>query len=202
MKILATIFLLCSGLSEINAQSNEFIPDLSKVTDSKKWQTYNRHVTFDSIVYLDGSAEDGVLWYKDFNFTNGRIELDLKGKNEQGRSFVGLAFHGLNDSTYDAVYFRPFNFLNLQNSNHSVQYISHPKNTWFKLREANPGKYENVINPVPNPQEWSHATIVVEYPSVKVFVNYSKETSLTINQLSTQKGGLIGFWVGNNSERY
>jgi CubicO group peptidase (beta-lactamase class C family) len=113
-----------------------------------------------------------------------------------------LAFHGLNDSTYDAVYFRPFNFKNLERSNHSVQYISHPKYTWYKLREENPGKYENTVKPIPNPEEWFHAAIVVEYPIVKVFLNNSEEPSLTINQLSTRISGKIGFWVGNNSEGY
>ncbi len=202
MKLLSTCLFLLIVQAEANGQTKELIPDLSKANALVTWQEYNRGVNFDSLVYMDRKLGDGVLWYKNFNFGNGKIELDIKGKNEQGRSFVGFAFHGQNDSTYDAVYFRPFNFLNPTNNNHSVQYISHPVNTWSKLRQASPGKYENVINPFPDPNGWFHATILVEYPLVKVFVNNSKEPSLTITQLSKFKEGTIGFWVGNNSEGF
>ncbi len=198
---LFAFFLLCLGFS-MNAQQSEFIPNLSEVNNSTIWTAYNRKVTYDGAVYLNGKAGDGILWLSNFVFANGWIELDIKGKNEPGRSFVGLAFHGLNDTTYDAVYFRPFNFTNLERSNHSIQYISYPNYTWYKLREEAPGKYENIINPVPNPEEWFHATIVIEYPKIKVFVNNSEKPSLTINQLSSRKEGWIGFWVGNNSEGY
>jgi hypothetical protein len=200
-KLLFVIFLLCIGFS-IKAQQREFIPLIAKANDSTMWSVYNRKVIYDGAVYLDGKAGDGMLWLRNFVFANGRIELDIKGKDEAGKSFVGFAFHGLNDSTYDAVYFRPFNFINPERSNHSVQYISHPVFTWYKLREENPGKYENTIKPVPNPEEWFHATIVVEYPIVKVFVNNAEEPSLTVNQLSSRKAGKVGFWVGNISEGY
>jgi len=106
----------------------------------------------------------------------------------------------LNDSTYDVIYFRPFNFKNPESNGHSIQYISHPKYTWSKLREQYPEKYENVVSPVPDPNDWFHVTITIKYPTVKVFVNDSEEASLAIEQLSSQKEGWIGFWVGNNSE--
>jgi hypothetical protein len=195
--------LLILGLDfSINAQQKEFIPDLMKVNDSTVWSVFNRKVVNNGAVYLDGGNGDGILWLNDFNFANGRIELDIKGKNEIGKSFVGFAFHGLNDSIYDAIYFRPFNFKNSERSNHSVQYISHPKFTWYKLRDENPGKYENSVKPVPNPDEWFHATIVIEYPVVKVFVDNAEEPSLIINQLSSRKAGRLGFWVGNTSEGF
>jgi len=177
-------------------------PDLSAINQSKTWTTINRASSFKDGLYLDAKNGDGFARFNDFVFEDGRIELDIKGKDEQGGSFVGVAFHGLNDSTYDAIYFRPFNFKNPERSNHSVQYISHPAFTWFKLRNEHPEQYEKKVTPVPEPNDWFHASIVVEFPSVKVYVNNSKEPSLTVTQLSTRKKGWIGLWVGNSSEGY
>jgi len=186
----------------ITAQQNEIIPNLKEVNNPDLWTAQNREVSYDGSVYLNGKPGDGMLWLKDINFKNGVIELDIKGSDTPGRSFVGIAFHGLNDSTYDVIYFRPFNFKNPDRNGHSVQYISHPEFTWYKLRQEHPGEYENPVNPVPDPNDWFHVAVKVRYPSVKVFVNDSKEASLEIDQLSPQKGGWVGLWVGNNSEGY
>ena len=199
--ILLCVILLLMVIS-IYGQQNVIIPDLSKCNDTTIWILHNREIHVDKVVHLDRKSGDGLLWIKEPVFTNGKIELDIKGKDERGKSFVGLAFHGLNDSIYDAVYFRPFNFKSPERKGHSVQYISHPEYTWYKLRKENPEKYENLVLPVPEPTDWFHVTILVDYPNVKVFVNNSDEPSLTVEQLSSRKEGWIGFWVGNNSEGY
>jgi len=199
IKLLLVITQLTSGLF-MSAQQTELIPDLSKVNSRALWTISNREMVYDSAVHLNGKPGDGLLWLNGSYFKNGRIDLDIKGKDEAGMSFVGLAFHGLNDSTFDAIYFRPFNFKNPERSNHSVQYISQPVYTWKKLRDEHPGKYESLVSPVPEPSGWFHATIQVEYPVVKVFVNNSDKPSLTIDQLSNRKNGWIGFWVGDNAE--
>jgi hypothetical protein len=197
---LLTIFL-CIGYS-VTAQVVVTTPELSQASDPESWDLYNRELTVqpDGSVHLNGTPGAGFLRMKDLVFTDGIIECDIKGKNAPGRSFVGIAFHGVNDSTYDAVYFRPFNFKNEERSGHSVQYISHPEYTWYKLREAHPGKYENNLDPVPEPEAWFHIKMEIQYPVVKVYVNHSDIPSLKVNQLSTQEKGWIGFWVGNNSE--
>ncbi len=200
-KLLVTIItglLLTASFSTVFAQSK--IPDLSKINDPGVWTLHNREIVEDEVVHLNGQPGDGLLWNNDLEFENGTIEVDIKGIDERGRSFVGIAFHILNDSTFDAIYFRPFNFKSPERKGHSVQYISHPKNTWYYLRENYPEKYENPVNPVPEPTEWFHATIVVNYPQVSVYVNHAKEPSLVIEQLSKRKEGRLGFWVGNNSE--
>lgn len=201
IKLLFIIAQLSMRLS-LPAQQIELIPDLSGVNNKSLWTTHNRNAGYDTAVHLNAKEGDGVAWLNGSNFQNGEIDLDIKGKDEQGMSFVGLAFHGLNDSTYDVIYFRPFNFKNKERNNHSVQYISLPKYDWNKLRDEHPGKYENMVTPVPEPSEWFHATVVVTYPVVTVFVNNSTTPSLTINQLSDRKKGWVGFWVGNNSEGY
>jgi hypothetical protein len=80
-----------------------------------------------------------------------------------------------------------------------VQYISHPAHPWQKLRADHPGQYERPVKPVPDPNAWFHARVVVASPKVSVFVGDAKEPCLTVNQLSGRKKGLVGIWVGNTS---
>jgi len=199
IKLTLVIIHLSIGCA-LFGQQNEIIPDLTQVNNADIWALHNRSVDPGREIHLDGKPEDGLLWIKKPIFSNGKIELDIRGKDQAGRSFVGVAFHGVDESTFDAVYFRPFNFKHPERKGHSVQYISHPGYTWFKLREEFPEKYENPVSPVPDPNDWFHATVVVEYPMVYVYVNNSTEPSLTVEQLSSRKQGWIGFWVGNNSE--
>lgn len=171
--------------------------------DKEAWTAFNRNASYEKeIIHLDASENDGILWLNDLEFKNGTIELELKGKDERGKSFVGIAFHGLDDDTFDGVYFRAFNFKSPERKTHSVQYISMPGYEWRVLRETFPGKYENTVNPVPDPNDWFHAKIVVDYPSVKVYVNHSEKASLEIEQISKSKKGKFGLWVGNGSEGY
>ena len=85
------------------------------------------------------------------------------GRTCPQQSFLGIAFHVVDWTTYDAVYFRPFNFraASEEQRSHAVQYISHPGNTWQKLRAERPGQFEKAIDPAPDPDGWFHARIVV-----------------------------------------
>jgi hypothetical protein len=67
------------------------------------------------------------------------------------------------------------------------------------LRTEQPGKYEQPVNPVPDPNGWFHARVVVANPNVSVFVGDAKEPSLIVTRLSDRKKGWVGPWVGNNS---
>lgn len=167
-----------------------------------QWTVYNRKVKFENDeIHLNAQASDGILWLNNSDFENGTIEFDIKGKNTPGQSFVGVVFHAKDSSTFDCVYFRPFNFRNPERNSHSVQYMAFPGNDWSVLRNAFPGKYENPINPVPDPVDgWFHTTIIVDHPTVKVYVNESEDPTLEVEQLTHQKQGKIGLWVGNNSE--
>ncbi len=181
-----------------NAQNDNTI----KVSP-KDWTVHNREVDFtNNSIHLNAQDGGGMLWLNDADFKNGTIELDIKGKDVRGRSFVGIAFHGLDNNTYDCIYFRPFNFKNPEKKGYSVQYISTPENGWQVLRKNFPGKYENEVVPVPNPDEWFHAKIIVEFPYVKVYVNGASSPSLEIEQISNRKQGNFGLWVGNGSDGY
>src|SRR5205085_10326080 len=87
-------------------------------------------------VRLTARADNGVAYLRGVELGNGTIELDIKGKDVQGQSFVGVSFHGVDDTTYDAVYLRPFNFKTDDpvRHQHAVQYVSHPTYPWQKLR--------------------------------------------------------------------
>lgn len=187
-------------------QSKRVAHNLYDLNNKGKLQVFNR--TLSSVtdqnrkgIRFSEKEGDGVAWIDGINFTNGVIELDIKGKDVLQQSFVGLAFHGKDEKTFDAVYFRPFNFRSTDPVRriHAVQYISHPDFPWDKLRETQNGKYEKALSSAPDPNEWFHVKIIVEYPLVSVFVNNSSEYSLSVNKLNDRKGGKIGLWVGNNS---
>ena len=143
----------------------------------------------------------GLLLLNDFNFSNGTIEFDVKGKNVVQHSFIGIAFHIQNDGAYDAVYFRPFNFQNPDTLRRprSVQYISSPDYNWPKLRADYPGKYENKVIPVPDPDDWFHVKLIVDGKKISVFVNNNSQESLSVQKLTNTTSGKLGLWVGTNS---
>lgn len=204
MKTLSTIILLLIS----NLLFSQVIsPDLSEINNESAWKIYNREVVQEkneageiNCIVFNANQGDGLAVYQNLDFENGIIELDIKGKDVMQRSFVGIAFHVQNEETFNAIYFRPFNFKKPERSGHSVQYISHPEFTWQKLRSDFPEQFENKVNPVPNPDDWFHAKIVVNWPSVKVFVENSEESSLDVKMKSTFKKGKVGFWAGNGSD--
>jgi hypothetical protein len=181
------------------------IPDLSGFADDSVWRIQDRAASKldepGSAMKLDSRRGEGVAWLVGSDFSHGTIEVDLRGADVPGRSFVGVAFRGLDERTYEAVYFRAFNFKNSDEVRRAraVQYVSMPDHPWQRLREEHPGKYESAINPVPDPNGWFHARIVVSDRTIKVFVNDSNEACLTVTALSARAGGKIGLWVGDGS---
>jgi hypothetical protein len=192
---LSIMFLVAASFS-CYSQKQTF--DLQQLLKEKKLITNNRNV----IPITDGDKKGislrGVVWLKDVNFSTGTIEVDLRGKDVFQRSFIGIAFHGVDTTTCDVVYFRPFNFRaeDPVRRIHSVQYVSEPDFPWHKLRESKPGVYEKGIEPAPSPREWLHARIVVGEKEINVYVNHASKPSLTVTKLNNRKDGLIGFWNG------
>ena len=181
--------------------------DLFNMAETSKLEVFNRKVsTFTENdkkgIRFSKNENDGVAWLQGVEFSNGTIELDIRGKDVLQQSFVGIAFHGTDNKTYDAVYFRPFNFQSTDpvRKIHAVQYVAYPDYPWQVLREKFNGKFEKAVIPSPNGTEWFHAKITIKYPIVTVFVNGNPEPCLTIEKLNTNKTGKIGLWVGNNSD--
>jgi hypothetical protein len=195
------------GGALVEGQKKALTPDLAKLAESKSFKTFNRNVSVLSDgtkkgVHLSAGPGDGMAYIEGSEFGDGAIEFDVRGKDVLQQSFVGVAFHGVDGTTFDAIYLRPFNFRasDPERRSHCVQYISHPTYTWQKLRTEHPGVYEQPINPAPDPTGWVHVRVVVASPKVSVFINSAKEPSLVVTQLSDRKKGLVGLWVGNSSD--
>jgi hypothetical protein len=152
-------------------------------------------------IHLNEVDGQGIAWLGKTEFSNGVIEFDVRGKDELQHSFVGIAFHGINDSTFDAVYLRPFNFraTDPQRKIHMVQYISMPAHDWNFLRTNFPGKYEKPITPAPDPGAWVHVRIVVAGKKIGVYIDHSNTSSLEVEQLENLGKGKIGLWAGHTS---
>jgi len=192
--------------ARVAAQARTQTHDLGALADRNALAVFNRtpnRITDAgrSGVRLTEHEGDGVAYVPGIDLASGTIEIDIRGKDVVQQSFVGVAFHGVDSTTYDAVYFRPFNFKAVDPiaRSHAVQYHSMPTFTWQKLRSEQPGKYEQPVNPVPDPNGWFHARLVVAGPTVRVFVNGAADPCLAVSLLNDRKKGLVGLWTGNNS---
>ena len=143
------------------------------------------------------TCPDGRAWIKGVNFSTGTIEVDLRGRDGFQQSFLGIAFHGVDSTTFDCVYFRPFNFRaeDPVRKIHAVQYMSLPDYDWNRLRKEHNGIYEKAVTPAPAATDWFHARIVVGERQIQVYVNDAKEPSLTVDKLNDRKDGLFGIWA-------
>jgi hypothetical protein len=202
---LASIIALIISIAA-SAQVSSKKYDLSELNKKGKLQVINRTLlsftdSRGNAVQFSEANGDGVAWLDGVNFANGNIELDIKGRDVLQQSFVGVAFHGVDEKTLDAIYFRPFNFHAADSVRriHAVQYVSHPDFPWNVLRETQNAQYEKAIPSAPDPNEWFHVNIVVDYPHLTVYVNNSTSPCLSVDKLNNRQTGKIGLWVGNTS---
>jgi hypothetical protein len=181
--------------------------NLGELAKADKIEVFNRTLEqtkagSPQAVFLNAAPDDGLAWIAGVELSEGTIELEIKGKNQQGRSFVGIAFHGLDNKTFDAVYLRPFNFQAAEEvrRSHSIQYISMPEHDWSELRKNHPGKYEFAITPAPDPESWVKLKLVLKGKNVAAFVNGSDKPALSVELLGDRLKGKVGLWVGNGSD--
>lgn len=198
--------LVVFNVINVDAQQRSTKYNLQQMLSDKQLDIHNREA---SALTTDGKAgvmlsareNDGVAWLKGVTFSNGIIEIDIKGKDVLQQSFLGVAFHG-KGSSKEVIYFRPFNFQAADSVRqiHAVQYVSLPDHDWENLREKFNGQYEKAVRPAPKANEWFHAKIVVKYPNVSVFVNDNPIPCLQVKMIGTIQNGDLGLWVGNNSD--
>jgi hypothetical protein len=202
---IATLVLLFVSISTFAQHTVSY--DLSRLLSSHQLSAFNREVSplpnhEKNGIMLSAQDNDGVVWLNGVTFSNGIIELNIRGKNADQQNFLGIAFHGVDAKTLDAVYFRPFNFQSTDSVHliHMVQYVSHPLYPWAVLREKFNGQYEKGIIQPPDPNQWFHVRVVVQYPQVTVFINGRATSCLSVKQLNDRKSGKLGLWVGNGSD--
>src|SRR5947207_7462119 len=87
-------------LDRIAGQVKTIAPDLGALAEKKSLKLFNRGAT--SLVdgarkgiRLSEAPGDGIAFLPGIEFSNGTIELDVRGKDVPQQSFVGVAFHGI-----------------------------------------------------------------------------------------------------------
>ena len=196
------------------ASQQPLLPDLAAINDARRWKNYNLvAAAFEQdgrravSLTATGDSANGIVGLAlpvGVDFETGVIELELKGKSVRGRSFLGVAFNVIDDKTFEAVYFRPFNFkAEGEFRDRAVQYISWPANTWENLRKHRTGQFENAISPVPDPDSWFRARIEVTRDQVRVFVNRAMQPTLAVTRLAASRAKRsVGLFVDSADGLY
>ena len=190
------------------ARDKVITPNFSQINDRKIWNVINadwdtdkedgRNVVRMRPTGLAKTPSDiGLALVEGVEFTEGTLEVDLKGKGKVQRTFLGVGFNVVDENTFEAIYFRPFNFMKDDKTSRqrAVQYVAWPKHTWQKLRAGNPGVYESAVKPVPDPSGWFHARIEVAKQKVSVWVDDAKEPCLVVDRLASGEKRRVGLWV-------
>ncbi len=153
-------------------------------------------------VHVSAKDGPGVAWIEGTDFGEGTIELEVRGKDVPQQSFVGVAFHRKDDNTYESVYVRPFNFqaADPARRNHAVQYMQVPEFDWPILREKFPEEFERPVAASTKPTDWVPLRIVVKGERVQAFTGSATTPTLEARKLGHLDRGMVGLWVGNNSD--
>src|SRR5215218_710459 len=192
--VVTTSAALLSGHSSAAAQrATDTIPAIERVVNRTHTVAQENGR---SIIRLDAKPGDGFAVVKGAAFAEGTIELEVRGEDVQQQSFVGVAWAVQNDSTYEAVYLRPFNFRtpDTARAKRAVQYVSQPAYPWQKLRAETPGKYEQPVRPIPDPTGWVPLRLVVTPTQVSVYANGGAEPDLVVQRLGDVKPGPVALW--------
>ncbi|MBC7862900.1 MAG: hypothetical protein IAF38_07985 [Bacteroidia bacterium] len=207
MKVAQTLlkgFLFFFALS--SSSQNDTIIDLHKSVKKKGLVVFNRKLSLLNEkmhrgIRLSKDTGEGIAWFKGLEFSEGIIEFDVRGENVKQHSFVGIAFHGKDNYTFDAIYFRPFHFLQEDTvlKKRSVQYVSWPNYTWQVLREKSPGTYENAIALKLDPDAWFNVRVVIKDNIISTYINGADKASLVVKKTSSTKTGSLGFYVADTS---
>jgi hypothetical protein len=192
--------LLLVNINSFGQQIN-----LSDKFQSKQLKAVNRVISQyaddSEAVEMNAGDGSGLGILAEIEFAQGIIEVELLGENNPGKSFIGIAFNIQDDNTYEAIYFRPFNFVAEEpiRKEHMVQYIFEPEFTWNNLRKNRTGEFENEITNPPNPDDWFKARIKITDEKVDVYVNEMSDPVLTIDRLTSTKSYKIALWIGHGS---
>lgn len=168
--------------------------------------TKDREITLENennteFVRLGKTMNRSAILLRADDFQCGRIEMVVRGMDIFQGSFVGIAFHALNDSLFDLVYCRPFNFRTSDSARriHMIQYACFPALDWQILRSQYNGIYEKGIENPPEANEWFKLTLEINEKTVKAFINYSNSPSLVIEKLNNNLIGKVGIF-GTNAD--
>jgi hypothetical protein len=198
--LLGLVFL-CMTMLSIGQQKINLATALQEQQIKAVNRTLSIYDKHPDAVEMNAAEGDGLGILKEIAFETGTIEIELLGENSPGKSFIGIAFNIQDEETFEAVYFRPFNFVATEQArkDHMVQYVNHPEYTWYKLREERTMEFENEIPAPPDPDAWFKAIIKVSEKHVAVFMDEDADPVLKVERLATLKSQKIGLWTGHGS---
>ncbi|HEX6464605.1 MAG TPA: hypothetical protein VFZ98_09140 [Vicinamibacterales bacterium] len=180
--------------------------DLAAHLAAGKLHAVNREVTKSQsradAVHVSDKPNPGTVWIDGVDFGEGTIEVDVRGRNVPQRSFLGVAFHGKDDQTYESVYLRPFNFraADAGARHHAAQYMMLPTYDWPRLRQESPEQFEGGVDQSIVPTDWVPLRVVVRNGRIQAFAGASGAPVLDVRKLGDLGSGRVGLWTGNNSD--
>lgn len=150
-------------------------------------------------IYLDEKLKGKAILLPVPDFSKGKITIVARGKDVFQGSFLRIAFHALNDSIFDLVYCRPFNFRTTDSlrSIHMIQYAYFPTLDWQILRTKYSGIYEKGIENPPEADAWFEMTLEITEKEVNAFINSLIIPSLVVNKLNNNSIGKVGIFGTN-----
>jgi hypothetical protein len=206
--LVAAASIVSQGAGDASAQPPPATQriDLAERLSAGKLKAFNREVTKlndrGDAVHVSEKADPGIVWLDGVDFAGGAIDVEVRGRDLLQRSFLGIAFHGKDDRTYESAYVRPFNFraTDPERHKHAVQYMTLPDYDWPRLRQQFPDEFENPVHPGISPTDWIPLHIVVTSDRIRVIVGLVANVTLDVRKLGTLERGMVGLWTGNNSD--
>ena len=196
-----TLLLACFFLPVLFVRAQAVHYDLQQMLREGKIETVPAYQTQVLSTEQSGGmtgaiTTKGIVWLKGIEFTEGTIDIDLRGKDVFLQSFLGIAFYGTDTTHTSIIYFRPFNFRHADSTRWkwSLAYMQLPDYNYARLRKEHPGMYENRIVPPPQAAEWFHATIAISGKQASVYVNHNPTPSLVVTMLDGPAQGLFGLY--------
>lgn len=147
---------------------------------------------------------------KDFEFTDGIIEVDVLSKflpdaPDWARGFIGVAFRiNQDNSKFESIYIRPDNGRSSDQirRNHSIQYYAYPDYKFDRLRRDEPEKYESYADM--KLDQWIRMKIIVKGVEARLYLDDNEQPSIVVLDMKhgVKTKGSIGFWVGPGTEGF
>jgi hypothetical protein len=204
-KAIYTLFIaLVLSNASFSQKTRQF--DLFRLQLQGKLQVVNRGMKSltqgdKTFLQLSEGKGEGLVWLPNEGFKKGVVHIEMRGQDVFQKSFIGIAFNGQNDSTFEAVYCRPFNFYAADSVRHihAIQYISHPIFPWKKLRDERNAQFEKEIKNAPHPDGWFTMKLVIEDKTIKAYINQATQPALVVPRLTDAKMGKLGIFVGDGA---
>lgn len=160
------------GLEFVNREYNEATPKRIKITEKKG---------------------DGLLWITSYNFTEGNIDLDIKGQDFSPQKYIGLAFYGQNDTAFQALCISPYALLNEDYTlrKNAIKYYASPIPK--DLNSACDDFAKLSLN------RWFHVRLHIKNKNVEVYVDNNASPAFSSQLIEGRVGGKFGIFLSDGA---